>query len=167
MLFNSLQFVAFLLIVYAVYWFFCSKSTLQQNWVLLVASYIFYGFWDWRFLLLLMFSTFLDFFTGLRIGRSTSRSGKRTWLLISVVTNLGFLAFFKYFNFFSQSFSDLSGLFGLRLDRHILEVVLPVGISFYTFHGLSYVFDIYNGKIEPTTNFRNYSLFVFFFPLLV
>ena len=167
MLFNSLQFVAFLLIVYAVYWFLCSKSTTQQNWVLLVASYVFYGFWDWRFLLLLMFSTFLDYFTGLRIGRSTSRTGKRTWLLISVVTNLGFLAFFKYFNFFSQSFSDLTGLFGLRLDRHILEVVLPVGISFYTFHGLSYVFDIYNGKIEPTTNFRNYSLFVCFFPLLV
>jgi D-alanyl-lipoteichoic acid acyltransferase DltB (MBOAT superfamily) len=104
---------------------------------------------------------------GLAIYKSTSKKNKKTWLLISVLVNLGFLGFFKYYNFFIESFADLLQSIGLTAHIPALTIVLPIGISFYTFHGLSYVFDIYNGKIKPATNFINYSLFVSFFPLLV
>ncbi|HRP54767.1 MBOAT family O-acyltransferase [Agriterribacter sp.] len=130
-------------------------------------SYLFYSFWDWRFLFLLAFSTFLDFFTGLRISNATSAAKRKTWLFISVFVNLGFLGFFKYYNFFIESFADLLGAMGLKAHLTTLNIILPVGISFYTFHGLSYVFDIYNNKIRPTTNWIDYALFVSFFPLLV
>lgn len=132
-----------------------------------VASYFFYGFWDWRFLILLAFSTFLDYFTGLKIHDATSHRVRKAWLITSVLINLGFLSFFKYFNFFTDSFASLVSLLGFVPHRSTINIVLPVGISFYTFHGLSYVFDIYNKKIKPTTNWINYTLFVSFFPLLV
>lgn len=139
----------------------------MQNILLLLASYFFYGCWDWRFLFLLMFSTGLDYFTGIRIHDARSASLKKMWLIISVGINLGFLAFFKYFNFFIASAKKLSGSIGLDNDFSTLDIILPVGISFYTFHGLSYVFDIYKGRIEPTRNVVDYCLFVSFFPLLV
>lgn len=167
MLFNSLSFIYFLPIVFVLYWFVTNKSLRAQNVLLLIASYYFYSCWDWRFLFLLAFSTFLDYFTGLKIYRSEKQLTRKVWLILSVGINLGFLCFFKYYNFFAESFADLIGQFGMRPNIVTLNVVLPVGISFYTFHGLSYVFDIYNRKIEPTTNWVQYSLFVSFFPLLV
>ncbi len=167
MLFNSINFAVFLPIVFIIYWFIVHKNLKQQNFFLLAASYFFYGFWDWRFLFLLAFSTFLDYFTGLKIHHSTSRKKKKIWLLISLITNLGFLGFFKYYNFFIASFAGIIQNFGLTPHYSTLNVILPVGISFYTFHGLSYVFDIYNNRIKPTTNWIDYTLFVSFFPLLV
>ncbi len=167
MLFNSFSFALFLPIVFILYWFIINKTHKVQNVLLLAASYFFYGCWDWRFLFLLIFSTFLDFFTGLKIYHSTSPLNRKIWLIISVTVNLGFLVFFKYFNFFASSFAELLQSCGFKPDFATLTIILPVGISFYTFHGLSYVFDIYNKKIEPTTRWIDYSLFVSFFPLLI
>jgi len=138
-----------------------------QNTILLIASYVFYGYWDWRFLFLLIFSTLLDFFSGIAIHRSHSRRLRKLWLIISVSINLGFLAVFKYFNFFVSSFADFLVRFDLEPNIPLLNIILPVGISFYTFHGLSYVFDIYREKIKPTYQPVDYFLFVSFFPLLV
>ncbi|WP_439559406.1 MBOAT family O-acyltransferase [Dyadobacter sp.] len=131
------------------------------------ASYFFYGCWDWRFVFLLAFSTLLDYYAGIKIHDSKSEALRKTWLVTAIGINLGFLGVFKYYNFFIDSFSNLLSLFGFDTNYPLLTVILPVGISFYTFHGLSYVFDIYNRRIEPTRNFVNYSLFVSFFPLLV
>jgi D-alanyl-lipoteichoic acid acyltransferase DltB (MBOAT superfamily) len=167
MLFNSLEFALFFPLIFVLYWFVTQRWLRIQNAMLLVASYYFYGCWDWRFLFLLAFSTFLDYYTGIRIHDARSERWKRIWLVISVTVNLGFLGFFKYYNFFAQGFSDLMGSFGMDTHPLILTVVLPVGISFYTFHGLSYVFDIYHGRIEPHRAPINYGLFVSFFPLLV
>lgn len=167
MLFNSIEFILFLPVVFIIYWFVINRSFRQQNTFLLVASYFFYTCWDWRFLFLLAFSTALDYFTGLRIHTSISDKKRKIWLVTSVVANLGFLGFFKYYNFFADSFANMVALLGFKADFVTLNIVLPVGISFYTFHGLSYVFDIYNRKIQPTTNLVNYTLFVSFFPLLV
>jgi D-alanyl-lipoteichoic acid acyltransferase DltB (MBOAT superfamily) len=167
MLFNSLEFAIFLPIVFFLYWFMAKKSLRVQNMLLLLASYFFYGCWDWRFLFLLAISTFIDYFTGLRIHAATSQNSKRLWLRISIIANLGFLGVFKYYNFFAESLESLLSSAGIHVNPGTLEIILPVGISFYTFHGLSYVFDIYKGKITPTGNWVNYSLFVSFFPLLV
>ncbi len=165
--FNSLPFAIFLPVVFALYWFLSGRKLVYQNLLLLIASYFFYSCWDWRFVFLLAFSTFLDFISGLQIHRSSTRSQQRTWLIISVVINLALLGFFKYYNFFVDSFAALLQQFGFTPHHSTLNIILPVGISFYTFHGLSYVFDIYNRKIAPTGNWINYALFVSFFPLLV
>lgn len=167
MLFNSVSFAIFFPIVFIIYWFLLKNSYKKQNVFLLLASYFFYACWDWRFVFLLMFSTVLDFFCGLKIYDSSSKKGKKFWLLLCTIINIGFLGFFKYFNFFIESFQDLLLLFGFTPHLHTLQIILPVGISFYTFHGLSYVLDIYNGKVRPTRNGVDYSLFVSFFPLLV
>jgi len=168
MLFNSLSYLWFFPLIFALYWWANNKSLRFQNIIVLIASYYFYSCWDWRFLFLLVFSTVLDYGSGIAIHKSDSNKRLRKfWLILSVGINLGFLGVFKYYNFFAESFADLISLFGLRPHITTLNVILPVGISFYTFHGLSYVFDIYNRKIVPTTNFVNYSLFVSFFPLLV
>ena len=167
MLFNSFDYALFLPLVLAIYWGLTSKSLKAQNLMLLGASYMFYGAWDPRFLLLLGFSTYLDYFTGLRIHKAKSQNTRRKWLYASVIINLGFLGTFKYYNFFASSMGELLAHMGLPCEPSLLEVALPVGISFYTFHGLSYVFDIYRGRSEPRTNFVNYALFVSFFPLLV
>lgn len=167
MFFNSIEFAIFLPTVLFLYWLLQNKSLKLQNFLLLIASYFFYSFWDWRFLFLLAFSTFLDYFTGLKIFNASSKNKKKTWLFISVFVNLGFLGLFKYYNFFAESFAGMLSSFGLKPHFITLSVILPVGISFYTFHGLSYVFDIYNSKIKPTSNWVNYTLFVSFFPLLV
>jgi alginate O-acetyltransferase complex protein AlgI len=166
MLFNSVQFAIFLVAVFFLYWGAKDKLKLQ-NFILLASSYYFYSCWDYRFLFLLIFSTFLDYFTGLKIHQAQSKKTRKTWLAISVIINLGFLGAFKYYNFFAANFSSLLDTVGMHTDPWTLNVILPVGISFYTFHGLSYVFDIYNDKITPRKNFIDYSVFVSFFPLLV
>jgi alginate O-acetyltransferase complex protein AlgI len=166
MLFNSIAFAFFFPVVFLIYWA-AKKSITIQNLILLAASYVFYGWWDYRFLFLLVFSTLLDYFSGLKIHSAPNQAAKKTWLFISVFINLGFLGFFKYYNFFVDSFVNSLGSVGIHTQPWTLNIILPVGISFYTFHGLSYVFDIYNKKTEPTKNFVNYSLFVSFFPLLV
>ncbi len=167
MLFSSIEFAIFFPIVFILYWFACGKKYQLQNILLLIASYYFYGCWNWHFLLLLIFSTGLDYFTGLMMSDATDKRKKRVWFWLSVCINLGFLGVFKYYNFFIDSFADLLSSFGLKANFATLQVILPVGISFYTFHGLSYVIDIYNDRIKPERNFIHYSVFVSFFPLLV
>lgn len=167
MLFNSFWYLLFFPIVFFVYWFVLKKNFRAQNLFLLAASYFFYGCWDWRFLLLLAFSTFLDYFSGLMIEQQQSQRRKRFWMWLSIILNLGFLGIFKYYNFFIESFADLSASVGINFHPYLLQIILPVGISFYTFHGLSYVIDLYYGKIKAEKNVVSYSLFVSFFPLLV
>jgi alginate O-acetyltransferase complex protein AlgI len=167
MLFNSISFAIFLPVVFLLYWFFTKGNLKLQNILLLVASYFFYACWDYRFLFLLIFSTLLDYFTGLKIYEAKGKHKKKFWLWLSICINLGFLGVFKYYNFFVSSFAEALSSFGLHINYSTLNVILPVGISFYTFHGLSYVLDIYNNKIKPNRNFINYSVFVSFFPLLV
>jgi D-alanyl-lipoteichoic acid acyltransferase DltB (MBOAT superfamily) len=166
MLFNSFSYLIFLPIVFIIYWAINNNLKLQ-NLFLLFASYFFYAFWDYRFLFLLVFSTFLDFISGKLIFRSKNQIEKKSWLLISVIINLGFLGVFKYFNFFTESFSELFSNFGIKINPFTLKLILPVGISFYTFHGLSYVIDIYKNRFKPINDFVSYSVFVCFFPLLV
>lgn len=167
MLFNSLNFAIFLPIVFIIYWFGTKGNLKLQNILLLFSSYIFYSFWDWRFMFLLMFSTFLDYLTGILIHESSNPKKRLFWLWISVGINLGFLGVFKYYNFFADSFVDGLSLLGFKANLSSLQVILPVGISFYTFHGLSYVIDIYKNRINPERNLIAYSVFVSFFPLLV
>ncbi len=148
MLFNSFGFVLFLPIVLFLYWFICSKSLRTQNLLLLAASYFFYACWDWRFLFLLIFSTLLDYFTGIKMKGAASLIKKKVWFWLSIFINLGILGVFKYYNFFAASFADLLAHFGFTIHPWTLNIILPVGISFYTFHGLSYVIDIYKNRIN-------------------
>lgn len=167
MFFNSFSFAIFLPIIFILYWFVFSKNKTTQNSLLIVASYFFYACWDWRFLFLLIFSTLLDYFSGIKIANSTREIHSKIWLWLSVGINLGFLGIFKYYNFFALSFAALFQSIGIKTNPLLLQVILPVGISFYTFHGLSYVIDIYKKRIAAETNFIDYSLFVSYFPLLV
>jgi alginate O-acetyltransferase complex protein AlgI len=167
MLFNSLGFAVFLPVIFILYWFVTNRSLKLQNFLLLAGSYFFYACWDYRFLFLLIFSTLLDYITGLKMSGADSRKKKRFWFLLSVIVNLGFLGIFKYYNFFADSFAEALSLLGLQVNPWTIRVILPVGISFYTFHGLSYIIDIYNNKIQPEKNFVTYAVFVSFFPLLV
>ncbi|MDB5272344.1 MAG: D-alanyl-lipoteichoic acid acyltransferase DltB, superfamily [Chitinophagaceae bacterium] len=167
MLFTSLHFALFLPLVFILYWFVAYRSLTLQNILLLVASYFFYACWDWRFLFLLVFSTLLDYYTGIKIAEAQRPASRKFWLVLSIAINLGFLGVFKYYNFFATSFAEGLTQIGWHVDPFILNLILPIGISFYTFHGLSYVIDIYNTKISPERNFIDYSLFVSFFPLLV
>jgi alginate O-acetyltransferase complex protein AlgI len=167
MLFNSFSFAIFLPIVFVLYWFATRNDYKKQNILLLVSSYFFYACWDWRFMFLLIFSTYLDYFTGIKIYEAKANTGKRFWLWLSIGINLGFLAIFKYYNFFASSMSEGLSLLNIHVNPGTLQVILPVGISFYTFHGLSYVIDLYKNRIEPERNFIDYSVFVSFFPLLV
>ncbi|KFF19135.1 MBOAT family O-acyltransferase [Chryseobacterium sp. JM1] len=166
MLFNSLSFALFFPVIFCIYWMI-NKSLKWQNILLLIASFYFYSCWDWRFLFLLMFSIGLDYFSGIKIENSKNNREAKFWLTLSIVINLGFLGFFKYYNFFIESFADFLSNFGFKVNIWLLNVILPVGISFYTFHGLSYVIDIYKKRIKAERNFVDYSLFVSFFPLLV
>lgn len=167
MLFNSLEFAFFLPIVFFIYWFITNKNIKAQNILLLVSSYIFYGWWDWRFLTLIAFSSFVDYFVGLNLSNTTSPKKRKLLLLTSIVINLGFLGFFKYFNFFTESFADAFTLFGRPFEASRLNIVLPVGISFYTFQTLSYSIDVYKKKLEPTKDIIAFFSFVSFFPQLV
>lgn len=167
MFFNSIAFAIFLPIVFFLYWFVFNKTKSTQNALLIIASYYFYSCWDWRFLFLLVFSTFLDYYTGIQIEKGKSEKSRKFWFWLSIIVNLGFLGIFKYYNFFASSFSDLLNSAGIKASPILLNVILPVGISFYTFHGLSYVIDIYYKRIKAEYNFVDYSLFVSYFPLLV
>jgi alginate O-acetyltransferase complex protein AlgI len=167
MLFNSLVFAVFLPIVFFLYWFVFNKTKSAQNALLIVASYYFYSCWDWRFLFLLIFSTFLDYYTGIQIEKGETEKKRKFWFWLSIIVNLGFLCVFKYYNFFATSFSDLLTSVGIKASPVLLNIILPIGISFYTFHGLSYVIDIYKKRIKAEYNFIDYSLFVSYFPLLV
>lgn len=167
LLFNSWGFAIFLPVVFFLYWFLTRQNHRQQNFLLLLASYFFYACWDVRFLFLLVFSTALDFYSGLRIAASGSRHIRRNWLITSITANLVILGVFKYFNFFAASFVALGESVGMQLHAPALHILLPVGISFYTFHGLSYIIDVYKDKVPVERNFIDYAVFVCFFPLLV
>jgi D-alanyl-lipoteichoic acid acyltransferase DltB (MBOAT superfamily) len=164
MVFNSLQFVAFFLVVYGLYRVLPHRP---QNWLLLIASYYFYAAWDWRFLGLLVASTVIDFCCGLYIASREGRRERKIALLVSIAFNLSMLGFFKYFNFFADNLHALFGLVGWRVDFITLRVLLPIGISFYTFITMSYVIDVYRRHIEPTRNFVDFAVFVAYFPHLV
>ena len=167
MFFNSLHFAIFLPIVFILYWVIGAKSKINQNYILILASYYFYSCWDWRFLFLLVFSTLLDYVSGMKIEKSQTPFERKMWLWLCVSINLGFLGVFKYYNFFASSFAELVHSFGFTASPILLKLILPVGISFYTFHGLSYIIDIYYKRIKAEKNFVDYSLFVSYFPLLV
>ncbi len=168
MLFNSLEFFIFLPIVFILYWFVFFKKTRVQNLFLLVSSYIFYGLWDWRFLFLILASTVVDFFVGQTIYNNTSNSKRKTWLWVSVIFNIGLLGFFKYYNFFIDSWIDLLSIVGYETtSTWTLQIILPVGISFYTFQTMSYSLDIYYKRLQPTKDFISFATFVSFFPQLV
>ena len=171
MLFNSIQFALFLPIVFLLYWFvfdrFISKSEHQlrlQNAFIVVASYVFYGWWDWRFLLLIAFTSFCSWGSGLLIGKAESKKKAKTWMWLNIVLNLGILALFKYYDFFVTEFAKL---FHISTEGLLLKVILPVGISFYTFQALSYSIDVNRGKIEPTKDIVAFFAFISFFPQLV
>lgn len=164
MFFNSLTFFVFFTIVLGLYF---SLPHRWQNRMLLAASYVFYGWWDWRFLSLILISTVVDYYCGLKIHAQRSAPGKRKYIILSVIVNLTLLGFFKYYNFFIDSFIYLLSQFGWNLHPPLLNIILPVGISFYTFQTMTYSIDIYRGHLEPTTDFLDFALFVSFFPQLV
>lgn len=167
MLFNSLDYALFLPTVFLLYWFVFNKNLKSQNVFLLISSYFFYACWDWRFLFLLLFSTLLDYFCAIKIENSEKQTNRKIWFWLSIVVNLGFLGLFKYYNFFIGSFSEFISIFGFKINTWTLNIILPVGISFYTFHGLSYIIDVYKTKIKAEKQFIDYAVFVSFFPLLV
>jgi len=167
MLFNSIDFAIFLPLVFIVYWLLQNHGLKWQNALLLVSSYIFYGWWDWRFLSLIIFSSFIDYFLGLSIAKSDVKRKRKLFLILSLVVNLGFLGFFKYYNFFAQNFADAFTFFGQSIEPSRLNIILPVGISFYTFQTLSYTIDVYRKKLEPTKDIIAFFTFVSFFPQLV
>jgi len=167
MLFNSLEFLIFLPFVFLCYWYLFSKNKLTQNIFLLFSSYVFYAFWDWRFLFLLLFSTGIDYFLGILINNSDVEN-KRKWLLrLSVFIKILILCYFKYADFFVNSFIEFFYNLGIKIKPFELNILLPIGISFYTFHGISYLTDIFYNRIKPVKSFIEYSLFVSYFPLLV
>jgi alginate O-acetyltransferase complex protein AlgI len=167
MLFNSIDFAVFLPIFFMLYWFVFGKNLQTQNLLVLVGSFIFYGWWDWRFLLLIVFSTLVDFVVGIEISKSTDERRRKILLVLSLCTNLGLLGFFKYFNFFIENFVQAFSFFGLKMEATSLNIILPVGISFYTFQTLSYTIDVYRGTLVPTKNIIAFAAFVSFFPQLV
>ncbi|MBL4889968.1 MAG: MBOAT family protein, partial [Candidatus Lindowbacteria bacterium] len=164
MVFNSLQFVCFFLVVYSLYLMLGHRA---QNRMLLVASYVFYGAWDWRFLSLIIVSTILDYTCGLKIYNSSAQKKRRLYLSVSLFGNLSILGFFKYYDFFAQNLVVLLEQFDFSVQPHLLHVILPVGISFYTFQTMSYTIDIYRKEMKPTKKFLDFALFVSFFPQLV
>lgn len=167
MLFNSFEFAIFLPVVFILYWFVTNRNIRIQNSFLLLASYFFYGWWNWRFLSLIAFSSFIDYFIGLKLKNQNNSNIRALLLLISIVINIGFLGFFKYYNFFIDSFVDAFSLFGEPFNIKRLNIILPIGISFYTFQTLSYTIDVYKKKIEPTKDIIAFFTFVSFFPQLV
>ena len=167
MLFNSLEFLIYLPILFIFYWNVLSKNLKLQNLFIVLASYVFYGWWDYRFLLLILFSTVLDYSLGRLIEYESNASRRKAFLWISIIVNLGFLGFFKYYNFFIDSFISAFTQFGYDLDARVLNIILPVGISFYTFQTLSYTIDVYRKKLNATNDFIAFAAFVSFFPQLV
>ncbi len=168
MSFNSIDYLFFLPTVWILYWLIGSNRYKTQNVLILIASYFFYGLWDWRFLSLIIASTLVDYFVGIEIHRSDSHGIRKRWLWLSVVFNVSLLGFFKYYNFFADSFMDMFQLFGYTIKSEwTLNILLPVGISFYTFQTMSYSLDIFYKRVEPTRDFLSFAAFVAFFPQLV
>lgn len=164
MLFHSIEFSIFFFFVFAMYWFLPHK---WQNRFLLLASYVFYGFWDWRFLSLIFVSTIIDYVAANKIHGAAQEKHRKRWLLVSLLTNLGLLFFFKYFNFFISSFDVLLKAIHVPIPVNHLNIILPVGISFYTFQTLSYTIDVYRGHLSPSKKLLDFALYVSFFPQLV
>lgn len=167
MLFNSIEYLVFLPVVFCLYWFVFQKNLRLQNLFLLAVSYFFYGWWDWRFLGLIVLSSFVDYYVGLELSRSKSPKRRKLMLGISLGVNLGILGFFKYFNFFLESLIVSLESLGIEAHASTLQIMLPVGISFYTFQTLSYSIDIYRRKLEPVKDIVGFFSFVSFFPQLV
>jgi D-alanyl-lipoteichoic acid acyltransferase DltB (MBOAT superfamily) len=167
MLFNSLDFAIFLPIVFALYWAVGKKNIRLQNIIILCASYVFYGWWDWRFLSLILFSTLVDYAVGRGLEKVSAAGKRKTLLWTSITVNLGLLGFFKYFNFFLDNLEGAFTLFGSAIQLNSLNIILPVGISFYTFQTLSYTIDVYHKKLQPTRDFISFAAYVSFFPQLV
>ncbi|MEB8328232.1 MBOAT family protein [Flavobacteriaceae bacterium KMM 6897] len=166
MLFNSLDFAIFFPIVFVLYWLVSSNLRLR-NILVLASSYVFYGWWDWRFLFLIAISSIVDFYVGQKLYKENNVKKRKRLLLISLIINLGFLAYFKYTNFFIDTFVDSFRLFGKELEITTIYIILPVGISFYTFQTLSYTIDIYRKQLKPTKDWLSFFAFVAFFPQLV
>lgn len=171
MLFNSLEFLLFLPIVFLLYWFVFNRSIKLQNAFIVVVSYIFYGWWDWRFLILIAFTSACSYFSGLQIEKAQNtpphNNYAKIYAVANVVVNLIILGIFKYFNFFSENFARLFQTFGIEMDWVTLDILLPVGISFYTFQALSYTIDVYRGSIKPTHSIIDLFAYISFFPQLV
>ena len=166
MLFNSIDFAIFLPVVFILYWFI-TKELKLQNLLIVITSYFFYGLWDWRFLSLIAFSTTVDYFVGIALSKEENDFKRKLFLYTSIFVNLGFLFFFKYYNFFVDSFVNTFSFLGYEFGGAHLNIILPVGISFYTFQTLSYSIDVYKRKLEPTKDFITFTAFVSFFPQLV
>lgn len=167
MLFNSIDFGFFLPIVFILYWFVFKHSLNLQNLFIVIASYFFYGWWDWRFLSLIFFSSFLDYTIGLGLSQTNKTLYRKLLLWLSIAVNLGLLGFFKYYNFFVENFVAAFKLFGIPFNPDKLNIILPVGISFYTFQTLSYTIDVYRKNLQPTKDVISFFAFVSFFPQLV
>lgn len=167
MLFNSIDFAIFLPIVFILYWFFTNSNLKLQNFLIVVSSYLFYGWWDWKFLSLILFSTVIDYLVGIGLSKYENQTKRKVLLWVSILINLGFLGFFKYYNFFVGSFVTAFSFFGSEINVSTLDIILPVGISFYTFQTLSYSIDIYKRNLNATKDFIAFSAFVCFFPQLV
>ncbi|MCF8295786.1 MAG: MBOAT family protein [Bacteroidales bacterium] len=167
MLFNSLDFAIFLPILFVLYWFVFRNRLKAQNILLLLASYVFYGWWDYRFLSLIFFSSIIDYVIGLLLMKEDRKLHRKVLVGISLGVNLGLLGFFKYYNFFLESFTDAFTFLGYTFEAERLSIILPVGISFYTFQTLSYSLDVYARKLEPTRNMVDFMAYVSFFPQLV
>lgn len=168
MTFQSIEYLIFFPIVFLLYWIVGNKSKIIQNSIIVIASLIFYGWWDWRFLGLLLFTAFSTYIAGLLMGnKSLSDNKRRLVSAMSILLNLGILFVYKYFNFFIESFVDLSAIFGITITASTLNIILPVGISFYTFSALSYSIDVYQRKIYPTRDIIAYLAYVTFFPSIL
>ena len=167
MLFNSIPYLVFLPVVFLIYWFILRSSLDGQNIFLLIASYVFYCWWDCRFLVLIILSTLVDFYVAQSIKKASKERIKKKLLLVSLIVNLGLLGYFKYCNFFIESFNDAFESLGFSSNMSSLVIILPVGISFYTFQTLSYTIDVYRGKMLASDNLLNFAAYVAFFPQLV
>ena len=168
MLFSSIDFAIFLPIVFLLYWFVFRRNLKLQNLLIVFSSYVFYGWWDWRFLSLILFSTLIDYSIGVLLPKEVNTLKRKFLLWISIAINLGFLGFFKYYNFFLDNFIQAFTFFGQEIQASRLDIILPVGISFYTFQTLSYSIDVYKRKLEPTKDFIAYSpIFSLFVPKLI
>lgn len=167
MLFNSIEFLFFLPITFILYWILQDKKLIYQNSLILFSSYFFYGWWDWKFLMLILLSTIIDYTIGIKLTHEKIKFRRKVYLWISLTFNLGILGFFKYYNFFLDNFIEAFTFAGVHIKANTLNIILPVGISFYTFQTLSYTIDVYNGKIKSTKDFIGFASFVSFFPQLV
>jgi D-alanyl-lipoteichoic acid acyltransferase DltB (MBOAT superfamily) len=167
LLFNSIDFLIFLPLIFCLYWLLDNISLKLQNLLIVISSYVFYGWWDWRFLSLIVISTLVDYSIGCRLKKEILLAKRKKLLLASILVNLGLLGFFKYYNFFLDNFISAFSFFGATIEANSLNIILPVGVSFYTFQTMSYTIDVYRKKLEPTNDLIAFSAFVSFFPQLV